>query len=118
MFETKTILVLKMVFSIKERVFIYEIYLLTNSCDRVREEFTDKFGKKGPKNVTIIDIKNKFEETGSVTNRKHNRRRHVLTPEKLNKLKESLEQNPRESVRQRSGNLQISKSSIVSEQKF
>ncbi len=30
----------------------------------------------------------------------------------MNKLKESLDQNPRESVRQRSGDLQISKSSI------
>jgi hypothetical protein len=57
MFETKAILVLKMVFSIKERVFIYKIYLLNNSCDRVREEFTGKFGKKRPKNATIIDIK-------------------------------------------------------------
>ncbi len=100
-----------MVYSIPERKFILETYLKTKSCNKVRELFIEKFNKNGPLNHYICNLFSKFRETGSVLNKKHNRRPHVLTEEKLEQIKQSFERSPRKGLRHRGQNNGISKTS-------
>ena len=53
-----------------------------------------------------------FQETGSVKNRKVNRRRHVLTEETLNEIGEMLEHNPEKSLKCLSQETGVSVSSV------
>jgi hypothetical protein len=52
-----------------------------------------------PSKTTIYRIITKFEETGSVCDRKHNRRRTVLNDDTPEELKLSLLQSPSKSLR-------------------
>jgi len=87
-----------MVYSIPERKFILETYLKTKSYKKVRELFIEKFDKNGPLDQYICKLFSKFRETGSVLNKKHDRKPHVLTEEKLEQIKQSFERSPRKSL--------------------
>ena len=53
-----------------------------------------------------------FKETGSVKNRKLNRRRHVLTEETLNEIGERLEHTPQKSLKHLPQETGVSVSSV------
>ena len=62
------------------------------SCSETRRKFRVKFpGGLVPNPSTIKIQARRFKETGSVKNRKMNRRRNVLTEETLDEIGERLE---------------------------
>jgi hypothetical protein len=98
-----------MVYKTNERVFIVNIFLKTKSHKAVRQEFLKEFKREGPRDKYIRELVKKFKETGSVANKKHNRKRTVLTEEKLKEAKESFLRSPKKSLSRRSAQLKISK---------
>ena len=81
-------------FSLCERVYIHNMYMKNRKlCSQTRRKFQVKFpGRPVPNPSTIRRQAKRFEETGSVKNRKVNRRRHVLT---LDEIGERLEHTPK-----------------------
>ena len=69
------------------------------SCFETRK-FRIKFpGGRVPNPSTIRRLAKRFKETGSVKNRKVNRRRHVLKEETLDDIGEILEHAPQKSLK-------------------
>ena len=69
-------------FSLCERVYIHNTYYMKSrmSCSETRRKFRVKFpGGPVPNPNTIRRQAKRFKETGSIKNRKVNRRHHVLT---------------------------------------
>ena len=83
-------------FSLCECVYIHNTYMKSRkSCSETRRKFRVKFpGRPVPNPSTIGRQAKRFQETGSVMNRKVNRRRHVLTEETLVAIGEKLEHIP------------------------
>ena len=77
-------------FSLCERVYIHNTYTKSRkSCSETRRKFRVKFpGRPVPNPRTIRRQAKRFKETGSVKNRKVNRRRHVFTEETLDEFGE------------------------------
>jgi hypothetical protein len=100
-----------MVYSLTERKFILENYLKTKSYKNVRELFIENFNKNGPSDQYIWKLFSKFQVTGSVSNKKHIRKPHVLTEEKLEQIKQSFERSPKKSLRRRGQGNDVSKTS-------
>ena len=77
-------------FSLCERVYIHNTYMETRkSCSETRRKFRVKFPRRPvPNPSTIRRQVKRFKETGSVKNRKVNRRRLVLTEETLDEIGE------------------------------
>lgn len=100
-------------FSLNERVYIYKTYLKSRkSCAKTRRKFRNKFPNRPvPTANTIKNLSTKFNETGSVNNKKIVRRRHVLTEEKLDQIGERLEHTPQKSLNRLAQETGISKSS-------
>ena len=65
-----------------------------------------------PNSSTIRRQAKIFKETGSVKNRKVNRRRHVLTEETLDEIGEGLEHTPQKSLNPLSQETGVSLSSV------
>ena len=80
-------------FSLCERVYIHNTYMKSRkSCSETRRKFQVKFpGRPVPNPSKIRRQRKRFKETGSVKNRKVNRRRHVLRRETLDEIGEKLE---------------------------
>ncbi|XP_067011224.2 uncharacterized protein [Anabrus simplex] len=86
--------------SLQQRIFVCKTYFKYESASRVRDEFVRNFpGEVPPSRTAIHNIVNKFDSTGSVENKKRKRKRTVLTEEKLDKIRENLEQWPNTSLR-------------------
>ena len=64
-----------------------------------------------PSRFTIHEIEKKFETTGSVANKKRNRKRIVLTGETLDEIDASLERTPTKSIPKLAQQVGISESS-------
>ena len=81
-------------FSLCERVYIHNTYMESGkSCSETRRKFRVRFpGRPVPNPSTIRRQAKIFKETGSVKNRKVNRRHHVLTEETLDEIGERLKQ--------------------------
>ena len=77
-------------FLLSERVYIHNTYMKSRkSCSGTRRKFRVKFpGWPVPNPSTITRQAKIFKETGSVKDRKVNRRRHVLTEETLDEIDE------------------------------
>ena len=88
-------------FSLLERVYIHNTYMNSRkSCSETRRKFRVKFpGGPMPNPSTIRRQAKIFKETGSVKNRKVNRRRHVFTEETLYEICERLEHTPQKSLK-------------------
>jgi hypothetical protein len=83
-----------MVYSRAERMFILEHYFASKSFAAVREAFINAYSdRKVPYKITIHRLVTKFRDTGSVCDRKHVRRRTVLTDETLRNFEETLKHN-------------------------
>ena len=87
----------------------------TKSCSETPRKFRIKFpGRPVPNPSTIRRLATRFSETGIVKNRNVNRRRHVLTEEKLDEIGERLERNPQKSLQRLSQETGVS---VPSEQR-
>ena len=74
-------------------------YFKWKSPSRVRTEYIQTFPSEvPPSRFTIHDIVKKFETTGSVANKKRNRKRTVLTEETLDEIGASPEHTPTKSI--------------------
>ena len=84
-----------------ERVYIHNTYMKSRkSCSETRRKFPVKFpGGPVPNPSTIRRQAKRIKETGSVKNRKVNRRRHVLKEETLDKIGERLEHTLQKSLK-------------------
>ena len=71
-----------------------------------------------PNPITIRRQAKRFKETGSVKNRKVNRRRHVLTEEALDEIDERLEHTLQKSLKRLSQETGVSVSSVQRATKF
>ena len=83
--------------SLCERVYIHNTYMKSRKlCSETRRKFRVKFpGRPVPNPSTIRRQAKRFKETGSVKNRKVNRRRLILTEETLDDIGERLEHTPK-----------------------
>ena len=88
-------------FSLRECVYIHNTYMKSRkSCSETQHKFRVKFpGRPVPNPSTIRRQAKRFKETGSVKNRKVNRRRHVLTEETLDEIGKRLEYIPQKSLK-------------------
>jgi hypothetical protein len=88
------------VYSKAERVFILEHYFTSKSFAAVREAFSNAYpDKEVPNKTTVERLVTKFRDTGSVCDRKHVRRRTVLTGETLRNAEETAARSPQKSLR-------------------
>ena len=77
-------------------IFTIYVYESRKLCSETRRKFRVKFpGRPVPNPSTIRRQAKIFEETGSVKNRKVNRRRHILKEEILDDIGERLEYTPK-----------------------
>ena len=85
--------------TLQQRIFVCKCYFKWESPSRVRTEYIQMFpGEVPPFRFTIHEIVKKLETTGSVANKKRNRKRTVLTEETLDKIGTSLERTPTKSI--------------------
>ena len=84
-------------FSLCERMYIQNTYMKSKkSCSETRRKLRENFpGGPVPNPSTSRRQAKRFKETGSVKNRKVNRRRHVHTEETLDENGERLEHTPK-----------------------
>ncbi len=102
-----------------QRIFLLEQYFHSYSYARCRLEFMRKFpGQDVPNKSSISRLVSKFRATGSVLNKERNRRRHVLTPEKIDAIKELLTQYPSTSHRKAAAALNTTPSTVYSATKL
>jgi hypothetical protein len=78
-----------MVYSRAERVFILEYYFASKSFSAVREAFSSVYPHKEVPNKTTTHRLVTFRDTGSVCDRKQDRRRTVLTGETRHSVEET-----------------------------
>ena len=88
-------------FSLRERVYIQNTYMKNRkSCSEIRRKFRVKIpGGPVPNPSTIRRQAKRFKETGSIKNRKMNRRRHGLREETLDEIGERLEHTLQKSLK-------------------
>ena len=101
-------------FSLCEPVYICNRYMKSRkSCSETRRKFRVKFpGRPVPNPSTIRRQAKRFKETGSVKNRKVNRRRHVRTEETLDEIGERLEHTLQKSLKRLSQETGVSVASV------
>ena len=80
-------------------IFVCKCYIKWESPSRVRTEYIQTFPSEvPPSRFTIHEIVKKFETTGSVANKKRNRKHTVLAEETLDEIDASLECTPTKSI--------------------
>jgi hypothetical protein len=90
----------KMVLTREQKIFVVKHYFRNESYVFCQGDFQEAFPNDTvPKKTTVYRIITKFEETGSVCDRKHNRRRTVLNDNTLQDVRLSLLQSPSKSLR-------------------
>ena len=81
--------------TLQQCIFECKCYFKWESPSRVRTEYIQTLpGEVPPSRFTIHEIVKKFETTGSVANKKQNRKCTVLTEETLDEIGASLEHTP------------------------
>ena len=101
-------------FSLRGCGYIHNKYMKSRkSCSETRRKFRVKFPEGPvPNSSTIRRQAERFKETGSVKNRKVNRRHHVLKEETLDEIGERLEHTPQKSLKRLSQETGVSVSSV------
>ena len=76
-------------YSVEERTFVVEVYLVTKSFVTTQKKFLEKYPQSMqiPTERAIVKMVQKFRETGSLTNKKRNRTRRVLNEECLSQIR-------------------------------
>ena len=85
--------------TLQQRIFVCKCYFKWEPPSRVRTEHIQTFPGEVPHSkFTIHEIVRKFETTGSVENKRRNRKLTILTEETLDKTGASLERTPTKSI--------------------
>ena len=103
--------------SVQQRIFCVEQFVLSKSIVSVQREFRRKFGddrQRGaaPSRKIIGQWVRQWRETGSVQVRVRTRRNTVRSPENIQRVRRALERSPRRSVRRNSQLLNLSDRSV------
>ncbi|PSN39384.1 hypothetical protein C0J52_26134 [Blattella germanica] len=88
-------------YTTEQRIFLVETYLLKKrSYDKTIRKFRHRFpGSTMPSRQYITQLFTKWHETGSILNKKRNRRKRVLTEETLADIQGRMAVSPRKSSR-------------------
>ena len=79
-------------YTLQQRIFMYDSYVITSSCREVVKRFQANYpGVRVPSREAVRLLGNKFRETGSILDKKRNVKRRVLTEQKLEEIRERLE---------------------------
>ena len=82
-----------------QHIFVCKCYFKWELPSRVRTEYIQTFpGEVLPCRFTVHEIVKKFKTTGSVANKKQNRKHTVLAEETLDEIGASLERTPTKSI--------------------
>ena len=89
--------------SVQQRIFCVEQFMLSKSIVSVQREFCRKFGddqQRGaaPSRKIIVHWVRQWRETGSVQVKACTRRNTVRSPENIQRVRRALERSPRRSV--------------------
>ena len=76
--------------SLEEKVDCVRLYSATNNYSEVKRRMAAKFGTPGPSLITIKNVNKKFDETGSVEERKRSRPKTVATDANKVRLQNEL----------------------------
>lgn len=99
-------------YSVEQRVFMVKKYFSTKSFKQTTEMFVERFGnQRKPSKSCIFELVNLFQTTGSVTPKKHQRKRTVLTPTKVDEISQLMQASPSISLRQLKSKTNVSQSS-------
>lgn len=101
-------------YSVGQRVFMYDSYVLTVSAREVQRQFQERFpGINIPSRKTVHDLVKKVRATGSVQDKKRKQQqRRVLTDENLDDIAYRLENSPKTSLRRLSQETGMSYGSV------
>ena len=79
-------------YTLQQRMFMYDSYVITSSCREVVRRFQANYlGVHVLSRGAVRLLVNKFKETGSILDKKRNVKRCVLTEQKLEEIGERLE---------------------------
>ena len=96
-------------YTLQERIFMYDTYVITNSCREVKKLFQTQFpGVTSPSREAVRLLVNKFRETGSILDKKRRVERRVLNNAKLDDIGERLQRSPKKSLRELAQETQVS----------
>ena len=99
--------------TVEEKILIIRIYMKYESFIAVRRQWKKHLSTEPPTELTIQRVVNKFEDTGSVNERERTGRpRSVLSNEKVQEVKNLLENNPQLSIRAGCLEAEISRASF------
>jgi hypothetical protein len=103
--------------SVQQRIFCVEQFVLSKSIVSVQREFRRKFGDDrqrgaGPSRKIIGRWVRQWRETGSVEVKFRTRRNTVRSPENIQRVRIALDRSPRRSVRRYSQLLNLSDRSV------
>ena len=100
-------------YTLEQRMFLFEIDTRKRSYLKCRIRFIRKFpGVSVPNKSTIHRLVCKVRETGAFTDKKRNRKRTVLTEEKLDDIGACFEQSPHKSLSKLAQQVDVSVSSV------
>ena len=100
-------------YSTEQRIFICSTFMKQHSWRRCRRKFRRRYPDAPvPDRTTICRLFKKFNETGSVANKKPRVNKRVLTEEKLDEIAFRLEISPRKSLRRLAQEVGVSKTSV------
>ena len=109
----KLVLIMPYKYSTEQRSWLLKEYVKTRSPTAVQRNWTARYGSTAPAKTTINSIFHKFNATGSVLDApKTGRKKSVRTEENEQLVAQSLVDNPQNSIRRISVQLEISKSSV------
>ena len=92
---------------IKHRTFVVERYVATKSVTQTQRDFRKQFGfKEAPFRNTILHYFESFKNYETVADKKYSHRvRPIRTDENINRVRDSLQNSPRKSMRRLSQQL-------------
>ena len=108
--------VLKMVWTMQQRVFAVSRFLVNGSIVQTQRDFRRHFniphrGTIPNRNLIMVWVNN-FNETGSVMKRRTGGNRTARTPENIDRVRVAALQSPNRSVRLRASNLNLSQTTV------
>ena len=99
--------------SVQQRIFCVEQFVLSKSIVSVQREFRWKFGGDWQRGAAPSrKIIGQWRETGSVQVKARTRQNTVRSPENIQRVRIALEKSPRQSVRRHSQLLNLSDRSV------
>jgi transposase len=99
--------------STSERIEIVKWYAIYQNAAEVARQFQHRYDRTPPARKNILNLIQKFDETGSVADApRSGRPRSVSTDDNKERVREDFEESPETSLRRASLKLNLSKSSL------